>query len=111
MIMKIINALREGWGEIPNSVKFWNGLVLLILIGVGVYNIEVLGVVLAFGSLLAWAVIVDNNNTEDHLWIWFTPFMWVISLIALIVLFGMFISSKTIAPFNEWLDKKKGDEE
>lgn len=107
--MKIINKLRDSWNDIPNSVKFWNVLLLLILVVIGIYSTELLGVVLVIGSLLAWAVIVDGFNIEDHLWIWFTPFMWLISVIGLIIVLVMFISTKTIEPFNDWLNNRKGE--
>ena len=111
MIMKIINALRDGWNGIPNSVKFWNGLVLLILIGVGVYSMTVLGVIWAFGSLLALAVLIDGVDTEEHLWMYFMPLMWFLFVLALVLSLGVFIHHKTVVPFNEWLNKKKDDGE
>jgi hypothetical protein len=109
--MKIIDTLRGGWNEIPNSVKFWNGLVLLILIGVGIYSMEVLGVIWAFGSLLALAVLIEGVDTEEHLWMYFMPLMWFLFVLALVISLGVLIHHKTVVPFNEWLDKNKGDEE
>lgn len=104
-----LKEISKDWKEIPNSVKFWNSTVLLILISIGIYDLEVLGVVSIITSLLAFAIIIENADTEKHLWIWFTPLMWILTAISLIVLGGVFVYSKTIDKFNDWLDSKGED--
>jgi hypothetical protein len=55
---EIISDIKSNWKKTPNSVKFWNGLVLVGLIITGILSLEVLGVVLAILSLLAWFLVV-----------------------------------------------------
>lgn len=105
--MKILNNIRKEWNKVPNSTKFWNGLILLILICVGIYNIGFLGLLLGLGSLVAIALIIDGDYVDGHLWIWFTPIMWFLSLFGLVVFCGVIIYGNTIVPFNNWLDKTK----
>lgn len=107
--MRIKNNLIKEWNSIPNSVKFWNGLLLLILIGFGIYNIELLFAVLLFASLLAFFVLLDVDDFSIHIWVWFTPFAWSILIIGSIIVLVRFISTKTILPFNDWLNKKRDE--
>ena len=105
--MEKLNYIQQEWKKLPNSVKFWNGLILLILNCIGIYSITALGILLIIGSIIAFIMLLDNyKNIEDHIWMWFTPFMWVLFLGALVILAGEFITVKVIKPFNNWLNKK-----
>lgn len=108
--MKIINKLRDSWNDIPNSVKFWNGLVLLILIVIGVIDIEILSGVLLLGSILAVGVFLDGKS-DSNPWIWFTPVIWILLLFASIFHLCDYIGEKIIEPFNDWLNKKSDKED
>ena len=96
---------------LPNSVKFWNGLVLVGLIITGVLSLEILSVVLAIISIAAFAMFIDGMGSgsddylDNHLWLYFTPFAWVILMAGLILFSGNKLYEGTIVKFNSWLNK------
>ena len=98
-------------GRLPNSVKFWNGLVLVGLIITGVLSLEILSVVLAIISIAALAMFIDGmgSGTDDyldnHLWIYFAPLSWGLFIVALIVIGVGKFYERTIVKFNNWLNK------
>jgi NADH:ubiquinone oxidoreductase subunit 6 (subunit J) len=104
-----IEDIKKGWEQIPNSVKFWNGLVLLGLVISGLVSLELLWVELAIMTFLAFAVCLDSIGEEGkldkHLWVWFTPLMWCLVVFALIVYGCIKLYENTISKFNDWLDK------
>ena len=102
---KIKRIVREFWDETPNSVKFWNGLILLILIGSGIYSLEALGVLMVFGSLLTIALLAEGGNTNQNIWIFFMPISWFILLFGLVIATSLYINNNVIVPFNKWLNK------
>jgi hypothetical protein len=107
---KLIFEIKFAWNGIPNSVKFWNGLVLLGLIITGIIDVEILMVVLVIMSMLAFATIFDSlggdeKSIERNLWIWFTPLSWGVMLLGLLIMGSMKLKEKTIDKFNNWLNK------
>ena len=106
---EIVSDIKKGWGEIPNSVKFWNGLVLLGLVISGVIGIDLLLVELVIMSVFVCVLWFDSIGEEDklskHLWIWFTPLMWCLVVFALIVYGCIKLYENSISKFNDWLDK------
>jgi hypothetical protein len=108
---KILKEIGEEWEKIPNSVKFWNSLVLLLLISVGLYSINTLVILWVIGSLLTIATIIENIHTDKHLWVFLMPITWFFILIGLFIMACMFIYERTISRFNNWLDSKGEDSE
>ena len=100
-------------GKLPNSVKFWNGLVLVGLIITGVLSLDILSVVLAIISIVALAMFIDgmgsgdDNYLDNHLWIYFAPLSWGLFILALIVIGVGKLYGGTIVKFNSWLNKQK----
>jgi hypothetical protein len=105
--MNIKKELIESWNEIPNSIKFWNGLVLLLLIIVGIVNMELLYVLLSFGSLLTLGIMIDGDDSKHHLWMILMPITWLLIFLSLIIGLFYFFYLKVIIPFNDWLNKEK----
>jgi hypothetical protein len=105
--MNIKKELIESWNEIPNSIKFWNGLVLLLLIIVGIINMDILYILISLGSLLTLGIMIDGDDSKHHLWIILMPVTWL--LIFLMLIGGLFflLYLKVITPFNDWLNKEK----
>lgn len=108
---EIISDIKRNWKETPNSVKFWNGLVLLGLVVSGILNFQLLGVELVIMSFFAFALSIDSIGEEGkldkHLWVWFTPLMWCLVIIGLIIYGCIKLYETTISKFNDWLDKQK----
>jgi hypothetical protein len=108
---KIVSDIKKSWGEIPNSVKFWNGLILLGLVISGVISIDLLLVELVIMSVFAFAVFIDSIGEEDklskHLWLWFTPLVWGSVIIGSIIYGCIKLYENTISKFNDWLDKPR----
>jgi hypothetical protein len=105
-----IETIQEGWRKTPNSVKFWNGLVLVGLIVTGVLSLEILSVVLAIMSVAALALFLDAMGHSDdyldkHIWLYFTPLAWGLFILALIIIGIGKLYEETIVKFNNWLNK------
>jgi hypothetical protein len=108
---KFIVDVQNGWKELPNSVKFWNGLVLLGLIIVGIIDVDILMIVWGIMSILAFAGFFDSLGGDEkfierNLWVWFTPLTWGVMLLGLLIMGCMKLKEKTIDKFNNWLNKK-----
>lgn len=104
--------IKRIWG-LPNSVKFWNGLLLVSLIIVGVLDLKILSVILAIMSITALAVFLDamgsgsDDYLDNHLWLYFTPLAWGLLVIGLIIIGVYELYKGTIVKFNKWLNKEK----
>jgi hypothetical protein len=111
MIKELILDIKNGWKTTPNSVRFWNGLVLIGLIITGVLDLEILSIVLAIMSIAALAVLLsamgDGDYLNNHIWLYFTPLAWCFITIVLIVFGIIKLYERTIVKFNEWLNKEK----
>jgi 4-hydroxybenzoate polyprenyltransferase len=105
--MNIKKELIEGWNETPNSVKFWNSLVLLLLIIVGIINMGLLYILLSFGSLLALGIMIDGDDSKHHLWMFLMPITWLLIFLSIIIGLFYFFYLKVITPFNDWLNEEK----
>lgn len=110
-IYKIVKGtwtvIKEGWADMPTSVKFWNLLLVAALIIVGILSLELLALLMLFGSAIAVAMFFDQADIENHLWIWLMPITWLLILLGIIVGVGIFINERLIQRFNKWLDSKK----
>ena len=107
---EIITDIKNGWKTIPNSVKFWNGLLLVCLIITGVLDLEILSVVLAIMSVAALALFLDAMGHSDdyldkHIWLYFTPLAWGLFILALIIIGIVKLYENSISKFNNWLNK------
>lgn len=104
-----IETIQEGWRKTPNSIKFWNGLVLLGLVIIGIISLEGLTIMLGLMSIAAFAVLIssisDGDYLEKHLWIWFTPLAWGMLILGLILFGFIKFYEGIIMKFNNWLDK------
>lgn len=106
-----MKEIKKVWETTPNSVKFWNGLVLVGLIVTGVLSLEILAVVLGIMSVLTLAVFLDamgysnDNYLDKHIWLYFTPLTWGLFILALIVIGVGKLYEGTIVKFNSWLNK------
>lgn len=106
-----IEDIKKGWEQIPNSVKFWNGLILLGLIISGFLGLDLLLTELAIMSVLALVLgldaMGDDTKTLDyHIWIYFTPLAWFMLVVGLTIYGCIKLYENTITKFNNWLDKK-----
>lgn len=108
---EIISDIKRNWKETPNSVKFWNGMILIGLVVSGMINFHLLLFELFVMSLFAWVLWMGSIGEEwivnKHLWVWFTPVVWFMLILGLIVYGCVILSDNTIAKFNNWLDKEK----
>lgn len=107
---KLIFEIKFAWNTIPNSVKFWNGLVLLGLIISGIISSDLLyiewGIMSVFALALSLDAMSDDKNLDKHIWIYFTPLSWVILLLGLIIMGCISFYDRVIVKFNNWLNKK-----
>ena len=107
----IISNIKWNWRKTPNSVKFWNGLVLLGLIISGVFSLDLLWGELTLMSILTLALLIgsddDGKELDKHIWIWFAPLTWIIICLGVLVFLCIKLYESTIIEFNDWLDKEK----
>lgn len=106
IMKKFLLEIKEEFNNIPNSVKFWNLLVLIGLILSGIFSIDLLMVELLIGSILTLALVIDGNE-DNHIWMIFMPISWLGILIAGVIVSVELIYTKIIKKFNNWLDKEK----
>ena len=109
---EIITDIKNDWRKTPNSVKFWNGLVLLGLIISGIISLELLSFILAVMSIFTLALLIDGmgddgKHLNKHIWMWFTPLVWVFVCLFGLAYLGIKLYESTISKFNVWLDKEK----
>lgn len=102
--MKYIKMFFHNWDSIPKSVRFWNVLLILGLVVIGIFTWELLAILLALGSVLTVALSLDDA-TKNHLWIAFMPITWfcVIGISICVLLYKLY--KITIVPFNNWINK------
>jgi len=106
IMKKFLLEIKQDLNDIPNSVKFWNLLVLIGLILSGVFSIDLLMCELVVGSILTLALVIDDNE-DNHIWMIFMPITWLGMLIAGVIVSVELIYTKIIKKFNNWLDKEK----
>lgn len=103
-------TIQENWKNTPNSVKFWNGLLLFGLIIAGIISLEVLVLLLGLMSIFAFAVLVDSigesEKLDNHLWLWLTPSVWCLLCLGALIYIMIKGYEKTIGRFNEWINSK-----
>jgi hypothetical protein len=107
---EIITDIKIGWHSTQNSVKFWNGLVLLGLIISGIISSDLLyiewGIMSVFTLALGLDAMSEDKNLDKHIWIYFTPLSWGILLVGLIIMGCISFYDRVIVKFNNWLNKK-----
>lgn len=96
--------MKKDFINASNSVKFWNFMVLVLLIITGIFSIELLVCELFIGSILAIGLALDGDE-DSNFWIMLMPTIWFCLLVAGIVLLLVFIYKKVVVRFNNWLDK------
>lgn len=106
IMKKFLLEIKQDFNNIPNSVKFWNLLVLIGLILSGIFSIDLLLCELVVGSILTLALVIDGNE-DNHIWMIFMPITWLGMLIAGVIVSVELIYTKIIKKFNNWLDKEK----
>jgi hypothetical protein len=106
-LKEILKDVKSSWKQSPTSVKFWNSLLLAGLVALGIIQYELLIIALFLGSILTFAIVIDGDDTENHLWMMFMPITWI-AIIVTIIGFSIYGLYKiTIEPFNNWLNKEK----
>jgi len=110
-ILNILNGIKESWLEIPRSVRFWNLLVIAIVIGVYLTSVEGFVLIFIFGTIGAASIFADEREIKNNLWIFAMPITWVFILIGLFVLICQFIYRKYIIGFNQWMDNRNQKDE
>ncbi len=90
----------------PNSVKFWNSVVILGLIASGFVSLDLLAMLFFIGSFLSLAIILQGDE-ENHYWMFGMPLVWLFVIIGLFVVLCEFIKERFILKFNAWLDREK----
>jgi hypothetical protein len=108
----LITDIKENWRKTPNSVRFWNGLILLGLVITGIISLDLLSFVLVVMSIFTLALFInelgnDGKSLDKHIWMWFTPLVWVLVCCGGLVYLGIKLYESTISKFNDWLDKEK----
>jgi hypothetical protein len=106
IMKKFLLEIKQDFNNIPNSVKFWNLLVLIGLILSGVFSIDLLMCELVVGSMLTLALVIDDNE-DNHIWMIFMPITWLGMLFVGVIVSVELIYTKIIKKFNNWLDKEK----
>ena len=111
-LKEIFNEVKSSWKQVPNSVKFWNSLLLAGLVALGIIQYELLMIALFIGSFLTIGIVIDKiydarSDTEKHIWIMFMPITWIVIIVTIIgfSIYGLY--KITIEPFNNWLNKEK----
>ena len=104
-IKGILLDIRRDLNRAPNSAKFWNLMILIVLVVSGSFSLDLLIYELVIGSIIT-IILALNDDVENHFWALFMP----ISLgCILLFLSGYLLYSvymNTIVKFNNWLDKK-----
>ena len=101
----LLSNISSEWKSIPRSVRFWNILLILSLVGLGFYDLEFLTIALFFGSIMTIALVIDGE-TEKHPWIILIPItLFCLAIMGIGALFFK-IYKITIEPFNNWLNNK-----
>jgi hypothetical protein len=108
----LISDIKENWRKTPNSVRFWNGLILLGLVITGIISLDLLSIVLSVMSIFTLALFIDGmsddgKRLDKHIWMWFTPLVWMLVCGGGLVYLGVKLYESTISKFNDWLDKEK----
>ena len=103
---KFLLEIKQDFNNTPNSVKFWNLLVLIGLILSGIFSIDLFVCELVVGSIVAFGLVIEGSE-DNHIWIFFMPITWLVMLIAGVIGLGTLINTNTIKKFNNWLDKEK----
>jgi len=110
-ILNLLKGIKESWIEIPRSVRFWNLLVIAIVIGVYLTSVEGSVLIFILGTFGTVAIFVDERDIKNNLWILTMPITWLFILIGLFGLSWEFIYKRYIIRFNQWMDNKNQKDE
>ena len=111
IILNILKGIKESWLEIPRSVRFWNLLVIAIVIGVFTTSAEGFTLIFIFGTVGTISIFLEEREIKNNLWIFAMPITWVFLIIGLFVLIWEFIYKRYIIRFNQWIDNKDQKDE
>jgi hypothetical protein len=103
---KVLLSIREDLSNTPNSVKFWNFMVLIVLVVSGLFSLDLLFFEWLIGSVITFAIVVDGNE-RNQFWMFFMPLTWGCMLFVGCGALMYLIYKNTILKFNSWLDKNK----
>jgi len=105
--------------DTPNSVWFWNILVVLVFILIWMLNKEISLVIYALINIPAFFMIFINLQDAKyddsvkiigyHYWVYLTPITWVLLAVAVVIFSISWLIVKVIEKvkqFNNWLNKK-----
>lgn len=111
--------IKQFFKDTPNSVFFWNGLVLLSFILLYIIGEDITMGMIVMINIPAFFMILINledsryNSSKKvigyHYWIYLAPITWVLILIGLIiggVVWIIIQGSEYSKHFNNWLNKK-----
>lgn len=93
------------------SVRFWNGLLLVVLILSIFLCPPIFMIFQCFGSIIALAIIFDGNMEKEDLWMFYTVVPWFGLLLVGIGYSIYFVYKHTILRFNKWLNNKTDEDE
>ena len=111
IILNILKGIKESWLEIPRSVRFWNLLVIAIVIGVFTTSAEGFTLIFIFGTVGTISIFLEEREIKNNLWIFAMPITLVFLIIGLFVLIWEFIYKRYIIRFNQWIDNKDQKDE
>lgn len=111
IILNILKGIKESWVEIPRSVRFWNLLIIAIVIGVFMTSIEGSVCIFLFGTVATVSTVWEEREIKNNLWIFAMPITWVVLIIAIFYLICEFIYKRYITRFNQWMDNKDQKDE
>lgn len=108
-IKKILKRLTLS--DHSNSEIFWNSILFLCLIIIGIFSFIFLISILCIGSFIELIILCEYridpfNNVKDDLWYYLMPVTWIIFAIGYIMKFIVFIYDEFIEKFNRWLNSK-----
>lgn len=104
--------IKQEIANMSNAEKFWYGLLYSIFFVLVAFFPEAAAILSCIGSVMLLATLCDGND-EDLYWAPLTFLFWVAIIIVNIGLGIYWCYSKTIKPFNDWLNdphKKKWNE-
>lgn len=98
-----INTIKQEISNMSRAEKFWYGLLYSIFFVLLAFFPEVAGILSCIGSVMLLATLCDGND-EDLYWAPLTFLFWLAIIIVNIGLGIYWVYSKTIEPFNQWLN-------
>ena len=103
--------IKQFFKDTPNSVFFWNGVVVFTIIGAFLWDIDkgyfsivlliIASLMLFMGSLGEGP---DYNPIKNHYWVFLSPLTWAIFVLAMMI-WTIVIVVVLVKKFNKFLNK------